>query len=57
MRRNLAGSRRCSSCVGRELIYVGLHFVHHMALMAVAEITVNQMYGNHMSTAKGRSMQ
>jgi uncharacterized damage-inducible protein DinB len=26
----------CASSADRELIYVGLHFVHHMALMAVA---------------------
>ncbi len=26
----------CASTAERELIYVGLHFVHHMALMAVA---------------------
>jgi uncharacterized damage-inducible protein DinB len=25
-----------SSCVGRELVYVGLHFVHHMALIEAA---------------------
>jgi uncharacterized damage-inducible protein DinB len=32
----LEDSLSCASTAERELIYVGLHFVHHMALMAVA---------------------
>lgn len=39
------------SCFGRELIYVGLHFVHHMALMAVAA----RLQGLHVEADFGKA--